>query len=262
MGYLHGCGVEKLICLGDLVSYAAEPRECIDLLANHPLYSPEASVAGNHEWGLLGLDPEFQFSRDAWETIVWSRSVIHPGDTYWQFLAGLPGTGPQNVTWDGWPLAFVHGSTDNPRWGSLDNTGAADLATRSLNFRVYLAGHTHIPIALQRISEDDPRSKAAVRKWEKLELYFLPSTSDASGIETRTLDLKAQSVIINPGSVGQPRDGDSRAACGLLDTSNSQVSFLRLPYDKGPTLEAFKRFNNMLAPEQIKRLARRLMDGR
>jgi predicted phosphodiesterase len=191
-------GVDEVWCLGDIVGYGPEPAECIKLLRKyHPV-----CVAGNHDLGAVGkLELSF-FNPAAAEACSWTAEKLNPGDL--RYLEDLPKTVKKG------DFLLVHGSPSSPL---LEYVVSNSIAERNFSFfdtRYCLVGHTHAPLAFKQ--ED---SKVG-------------SISLSSGIG---LVMGKQRMIINPGAVGQPRDGDPRASYAIYDSEGSIFRVYRIPYN-------------------------------
>ena len=219
----HATGYDKIWCLGDMVGYGPDPRECIERLRplNH------VCVAGNHDWAVLGkLDLE-DFNPDARYACMWSREQLRPEDlTYLEAL-------PQSVVEDGFTL--VHGSPRQPIWEYILYPSIARPNFTYFGTQCCLVGHTHTPIIFR------------LRQSETIE------TCDALPVPYNGSMLIAEDrLIINPGSVGQPRDGDARASYLILDTEQRLLEFHRIPYPIEETQARMKE--RQFPPRLIARL--------
>ena len=223
-------GVDSIYCLGDIVGYGPNPRECIDRVMGFDL-----SILGNHDQGAL-YDPE-GFSSGAERAIFWTREQLEMpnGDPErtakrWQFLSELPRTHREG------PFTFVHGSVRNPlsEYVFPEDVHNARKLERlfALIDRYAFQGHTHVP----GIFTEDGRF---LTPGEVAGHYPLPSGK----------------MMVNVGSVGQPRDGDSRA-CYVLLTDNA-LEFRRVPYPVEKTAEKIYG-----VPELDPFLGDRLREGR
>ncbi len=194
---------EQILCLGDIIGYGPEPQACIDAVQKF-----DATILGNHDLAAL-FDPE-GFSNTAEQAILWTRRQIESGDTEenclrrLEFLAHLPRTRREGS------LLFVHGSVRNP---INEYVFPEDVHNRrkmeklfSLIQRVCFQGHTHVPGVFTA------------------EMKFL--RPDDIGFRFRLGDEK---VMVNVGSVGQPRDGDWRSCYVILE--EPWVTFRRVEYD-------------------------------
>jgi diadenosine tetraphosphatase ApaH/serine/threonine PP2A family protein phosphatase len=205
---------DACVCLGDLVGYNAEPAECIDLLRDAEV----AIVAGNHDLDVATGGRASGTAAVAAIAQEWSRGAL--GDRHRAFLAGLPRS---LVPADG--VKAIHGSflNDHHTSGYVTSTMLADnlfaLRDRWAS-RVGMCGHTHVPMVgwLAGDSLCEPRPTDEI-VW--------PAGADA--------------VLVNPGSVGQPRDGDCRASFAIVDLARRAVRFERVPYDLSATVRAIGR---------------------
>jgi predicted phosphodiesterase len=192
-------GLQKIIFLGDVVGYGANPKECIDLLRE----KSRNIVAGNHDWGVAGKTDTSNFNSAARMAIEWTISQLNP--EYKGFLAQLP------LKRDEEDFTYTHSTPINPQeWHYIFSEHEALRNINGLEQKLCFIGHSHIPVvfALNQFGE----------------LLF---TTDCTKI---IVDEKTR-FLINVGSVGQPRDSNPQAAYGILDTEK-QVFFLRrVSYD-------------------------------
>ena len=198
------CGAGDLLCLGDLVGYGTQPGECVRLIRERA----KVCLRGNHdEYCSCSADEVGDgFAPRAAEMIDWTRSQMSAEDRAW--LGRLPLT----AVVDGFQI--VHATLDQPqRWGYVFDKLAASSNFAHQKARVCFYGHTHVPVAFVRDS--------VVRG----------GTFNQFKVESD------RQYFINVGSVGQPRDGDARAAYVLYDTGASSVELRRVDYDRpsGPS---------------------------
>jgi len=189
----------ELWCLGDLVGYGAEPDACVALAAQHAA----VCLAGNHDLAVAGEIAFEEFSRGAGLAVQWTQEVIAP--EHRQFLAGLEPSGQEG------PIGLYHASPRDPVWEYVLSALLAELCLDTQPHRVCLIGHSHVALAFVR-HEGEPASGEPCRAgtW---------------------LDISSGEWLLNPGSVGQPRDGDPRASWLLLDLDGLTASFQRTDYD-------------------------------
>lgn len=221
--------IDEIYCLGDIVGYGPNPRECIDLV----MQNCAVCLLGNHDQGAL-FDPE-GFNAGAERAIFWTRQMLESGDAQgnerrWEFLGELP-----RVSREG-DFLFVHGSARNPLNEYIFPEDIYNQRKMESIFalvpRYCFQGHTHIPGVFT----------------EELN-FFSPEDVD---FQYRLGD---QKVLVNVGSVGQPRNGDNRASYVVLDPP--MVYFRRVGYDFDGT--ASKIYD---IPDLDNFLADRLRDGR
>jgi predicted phosphodiesterase len=190
---------EEMWCLGDLVGYGAEPDACVELARRHAAIC----LAGNHDLGVRGDLPLEQFSRGAALAARWTRETISSETR--EFLEKLE---PVEL---GEQVGLYHASPRDPVWEYVLSALQADLCLDAQTNRVCLIGHSHVALSFSR------------------------SPGEAATGETRAddeqLDLQAGDWLINPGSVGQPRDGDPRAAWLELDLDRWSAVYRRTEYD-------------------------------
>ncbi len=189
--------VDKILCAGDIIGYAAEPLQCIDLIRELNC----TVVAGNHDYAAVGKFPAGYFHADARNAINWTAQQLSA--EYKDFLKNLPLV----VEQDG--ITLVHASLNHPEFFDYITSGSeAQLSFDILKTQICFYGHSHVPLAI-----------------------FLENGSmraDKGGV----FDLHdADKTLINVGSVGQPRDWDIRAAYALYDTEKKVVQIRRVKYN-------------------------------
>ena len=189
--------VDAIWHLGDVVGYGPEPDGVVDRLASRGA----VGVRGNHDLAACGGDEIEWFNADARKAMEWTRKVAAPATIAW--LGAQPERREEGA------FTLVHGSPLDPTWEYVTTIEAARdnlLATTTTHA---LHGHTHLPMAYSLTGNRASRVAA----------------SGPPGVP-----LEAR-MLINPGSVGQPRDGDPRASYLLMDLSANQLTWHRVPYD-------------------------------
>jgi predicted phosphodiesterase len=189
---------DELWCLGDLVGYGPRPNECCATIAERA----DVCLAGNHDLAVRGTIDLEEFGGEAAVAARWTRDVLEPDAQ--AFLDRLEPEG------SGHGVALYHGSARDPVWEYvLSDEGA--LATLELtDSPLVLVGHSHVALQVVQSSDD------------------LAGGLAPAGTE---LELEGVRALLNPGSVGQPRDGDPQAAYLLLDLDARRASFRRVEYD-------------------------------
>lgn len=192
---------DALWFLGDAVGYGPNPNEVVEQLEH---LAPEQWLAGNHDWAAMGKMDTAEFNPDARAAAEWTGRQLSPA--VWQRLEQAT----PRVDLPEQSLTLVHGSPRQPIWEYI-----LDAATATDNFEHFatpqcLFGHTHVPVVYE-LNVD-----GALRLPYSLDGPLAPS-------EARRL--------VNPGSVGQPRDGDPRASYLLLDLESGTLLFRRVAYD-------------------------------
>lgn len=199
---------QEMWCLGDLVGYGADPDACVDLAKRHA----SVCLAGNHDLGVGGTIPLEDFSRGAALAAQWTQETITPETL--QFLRELE---PQDLDE---AVGLYHASPRDPVWEYVLSTLQAELCLDVQNQRVCLIGHSHVALSFCR-----PPG--------------FPATGQTRVIDEE-LDLSEGEWLVNPGSVGQPRDGDPRAAWLELDLDAWTAAYRRTEYDIGGAAAAIR----------------------
>jgi diadenosine tetraphosphatase ApaH/serine/threonine PP2A family protein phosphatase len=212
---------DELWCLGDLVGYGPEPNECCRAVAGRA----EVCLAGNHDLVVLGSLSIHDFAGDAAAAARWTQTVL--ADDSREFLAGLP----SSMRRDG--VDLFHGSARDPVWEYVLSDEAAWWTLQATDQPLVLVGHSHVPLA---IALDGDELNGGVAP------------------DGTILDLESGRYLLNPGSVGQPRDGDPRAAYLLVELGR-RASFHRVEY---PVEETQAEMRERGLPEA---LAERLAAG-
>jgi diadenosine tetraphosphatase ApaH/serine/threonine PP2A family protein phosphatase len=190
--------VDGIWHLGDVVGYGPEPDAVVERLRD----AGAVGVRGNHDAAACGGTEIDWFNPEARRAMEWTRGRIGSATRDW--LEALP----ERRTLEGCEL--VHGSPREPIWEYVTSVPVARANLAVLTEPIGLHGHTHIPVAFV---EDDGRVDVA-----------------APGRESR-LELRGRRALINPGSVGQPRDGDPDASFMILEPEAGIVTWHRVPYD-------------------------------
>ncbi|HUF48721.1 MAG TPA: metallophosphoesterase family protein [Vicinamibacterales bacterium] len=194
-------GYDEVLVLGDLVGYGGDPAAA---MARTLDLAPAAIIRGNHDKVAAGIESAESFNDVARASVDWTRTVL-PAAALAQ-LAALP-AGPARV---GDQIEICHGAPFDEDYYIFD-TNDASRAIDAARARVCLYGHTHIPAVF---TLDDDRM------------------TSAPGLADDELRLPREGpALVNVGSVGQPRDGDPRAAYGVIDTDHRTIRLRRIAYD-------------------------------
>jgi predicted phosphodiesterase len=227
--------VSEIYCLGDIIGYGPNPRECIDMVRQCKVV-----LLGNHDQGAM-FDPD-GFNPPAERAIFWTRAQLEsPAENpqvkeeRWEFLAERPRVYKENS------FLYVHGSARNPL---NEYVFPEDIYNQRKMDRIFalverycFQGHTHVPGVFTENLPDD--------------LYQFHSPEDLEYV----YKLDARKALVNVGSVGQPRDGDWRACYVLLD--DESVYYRRVEYDIEATIQKIHA-----VPDLDNFLGDRLRDGR
>ena len=187
----------EIWCLGDLVGYGARPNECCELIQGRA----DVCLGGNHDLAVRGTIDLREFSGDAAVAATWTRGVLSPSAL--AYIETLEPKGERQG------VELFHGSPRDPVWEYVLSDEAALAALVLSDAALTLVGHSHV--ALQ-VSLDDA-----------FEGGLAPAGTE--------LEIGNGRWLLNPGSVGQPRDGDPRAAYLVLDLDAKRAAFRRVDYD-------------------------------
>jgi predicted phosphodiesterase len=230
-------GLEDLWCLGDVVGYGAQPDECASLVAERC----DPCLVGNHDLAVLGELDDSSFSPAAAAAVRWTRETATPETM--EFLRGLEPADESRA------VALYHASPRDPVWEYVLWPDQAAECIEVQAARVSLVGHSHV--ALFFVMPGDGHQ--SLPSGPNVELPHTAKGAQA-GPGTR-LDLSEGRWLINPGSVGQPRDGDPRAAWLELDLDAWSATYHRVEYEIDRAADA------IAANDLPEHLARRLYVG-
>jgi predicted phosphodiesterase len=215
--------VDEIWSLGDVVGYGADPVRCMQIVDERAA----VSLAGNHDLVVAGVIDIDMFAYDARDAAEWSRTVLS-AEQIQALGTRMPGGQRDGVQ-------FFHGSVRDPVWEYVVDARTAELCLERQRRPLCLIGHSHVQLL-----------------WG-YENGALVGGTVAAGA---TLAYGEGPFIVNPGSVGQPRDGDPRAGYVILDTDAGTATWLRADYDIRAAQSAIRDAGLPL------RLAARLAEGR
>lgn len=204
---------DEIWCLGDVVGYGPKPNECINRLRGFKF----VCLAGNHDLAVAGKAPLWDFSKDAQSAIFWTRHALSISNLNW--LETLPDK-PLDM---GYGVTLVHGSPRDPVWEYIADCETARDNLSFVQTHACFNGHTHYPIIFRK-------------PWDGIRVVeeTLPVN--------HPLRLQPHDrFFINPGSVGQPRDEDPRAAYAIVDLERMTLTHHRVLYDVSATQNAMKQ---------------------
>lgn len=203
-----GGSLDALWCLGDTVGYGPHPNECIDLLCRYD----HRAVGGNHDLAACGRMGSEEFNEAAAAAARWTDGQLTDGSrSYLQELEMIVTEGD---------FTLVHGSLRWPEWEYLLSGEQAQAHFELQSTPNGLVGHSHLPFVCRE---------------EQVPPTLVPYT------DGEAVDLGVVRLILNPGSVGQPRDSDPRAGYALYDSDAATVSFHRVEYDIAATQQAMEK---------------------
>ena len=235
MKRIEEMNIDQIVCLGDVVGYGASPLECINIIKERT----KSWIRGNHEAGLLFIAQDF--NKKAREALEWTKSTIRKlprkeRAEVWKLIDGTP----EKETINDGEILLVHGSPIDPvREYILPRNASDPVRTRQWfeamgEHKLCFVGHSHVPLMV----------------FENRGVLLIQG-------EERNIKIGEEKVIVNVGSVGQPRDTDPRACFVVLDTEKKEINYIRVEYDVHAAAE--KIFN---IPELDDSLGERLILGR
>jgi predicted phosphodiesterase len=194
----HHSKIDDIWCLGDIVGYGPDPSECIRFMRENC----RVCVAGNHDLAAVNTIDISDFNPDAANAILWTRHQLNSEDS--SYLANLPLSIKKKE------FTIVHGSPRDPLREYLSSTNAALENLLTYKTKYCLVGHTHEPIMF--FIRDN---EIQVKELKNGDTIFLDKTR----------------LILNPGAIGQSRDGDPRASYGIIDCTRHIFTQRRVAYD-------------------------------
>ncbi|HNR95662.1 MAG: phosphodiesterase [Chloroflexi bacterium ADurb.Bin180] len=215
---------DQIWCLGDIIGYGPQPNECIARLRQFA----HSCVAGNHDWAAINKLDISAFNPEARKACLWTREQLTP--EHWEYIERLP----EKLVEGNFTL--VHGSPRYPIWEYMTHPSVAAANLACYDTAYCLFGHTHIPVVY--VDNGSPR---------ETETLTMPIG--------QAVLLPDQRWLINPGGVGQPRDGDPRAAYLIYDQETNMLQQRRVEYP----IEETQRL--MAVRHLPDRLAARLLFG-
>lgn len=215
--------IGAFLSVGDVVGYGADPKECIALLRS---LEPEILIAGNHEWGVIGLKELEYFNELAQRAVLWTRNVLNKNDI--EYLKSF------SLVYEDGNITLVHGALNMPEeFYYIFDTDDADVTISKMRNPLCFVGHSHVPG------------------------IFVSNHNKVESLEAGKIHIDCErKYVINVGSVGQPRDGDPRASYAVYDNEEAALEIKRVEYD----VETAQ--NKILQAGLPPRLARRLSEGR
>lgn len=190
---------DAIWCLGDVVGYGADPDACVALVRERA----DICLAGNHDLAVTGALSVADFSDAARRAAEWTQKTISPETR--AFLESLSPSNEDQV------VSLYHASPRDPVWEYVLSPLQAELGFDVQPERISVVGHTHVALEFHRLEGE--------------------STTGETRHEGDQLELGEGHWLLNPGSVGQPRDGNPRAAWMLLDSESWTTSYRRVEYD-------------------------------
>jgi predicted phosphodiesterase len=215
--------IESYLSVGDVVGYGADPKECIRLLRS---LNPQVLIAGNHEWGILGLKELDYFNELAQKVISWTKAILDKDEL--DYLKSF------SLVYNDERMSLVHGTLNDPEeFYYIFDPDDADATMNKMSGSICFVGHSHVPG------------------------IFASNHTKIESFDSRKIRVDYErKYIINVGSIGQPRDGDPRASYAIYDDEEALLEIKRVEYDVKKTQA------KILKAGLPARLADRLSEGR
>ncbi|MEN8244085.1 MAG: metallophosphoesterase family protein [Thermodesulfobacteriota bacterium] len=195
-------GIDRYMCLGDIVGYGANPNECIELICSLPKIN---IVLGNHDAAAVWITSPYAMRKEATEAVLWTMEQLT--DSHAGFLKSLK---PTIQIHD---MIFSHANAYNPlAWRYVVDRKYALRSFSGTREKLQFIGHSHVPLVITR------------QNLFKL-VFMTPQDSNSVPV------VKSRRQIINCGSIGQPRDGNPKACYAIYDTRLNKIEFHRFAYD-------------------------------
>lgn len=201
--------VDQVWCLGDVIGYGPDPNECVARVRE----VASVCLVGNHDWAALDKLDISDFNPEARQAVLWTREQLTTDSI--TYLNGLEGR-LDAVHAD---FTIAHASPRHPIWEYLLYPSTAAENFPFFNTRFCLVGHTHKPVIFrQEIGQEE-----------------VMALQPAINISLPLAQAEGVRFILNPGSVGQPRDNDPRASYAIYDDDKGSLTYFRVPYDVAET---------------------------
>jgi len=193
LDYIDNHKIESIYCLGDIVGYGPNPNECIELIRKRC----QVVLMGNHDYAAVGLANIEYFNEYAKMSTYWTIERLREENR--SYLSNLPFSHQTNDSF------FVHASPSNPSfWYYVLSVQDAQMEMQSFDQRICFIGHSHVPVVFTQEN-----------LYREVSFTFEPN----------------EKYIVNVGSIGQPRDGNSNLCFAVMDEQKNSVEFVRLTYD-------------------------------
>lgn len=193
---------DEVWCLGDIVGYGPDPNQCVEVVRGLPKLT---CLRGNHDSAVAGLTENTKFNPTAQEALQWTENELNAGQL--AFLRELPSHLEKDE------VTLAHGSPREPIWEYIMDTYTATVNFDHFSTPYCMVGHSHIPFIYAHEAGEERAVRQVVRPGE---IVPLPGKA-----------------LLNPGSVGQPRDNDPRASYALFDRQERTWVNRRVEYDVG-----------------------------
>jgi predicted phosphodiesterase len=223
-------GVDRFWCLGDTVDYGPQPHQCLEKVRQ----LKALNIIGNHDAAVCGkVDFRKVFAGDFVQVTTWTESHLPDEDK--EYLSRLP----VRIEVEGFTL--VHGSPREPFWEYMLDQQRANENVPFMNTHYCLVGHTHVNACFEVKEQDIPQEMIPFSR-EMDKKYFKDGkfNFEFKAADNNLIELSQERLIINPGSVGQQRSKDPRAAYAIHNTENATIELRRVEYDKVATLNKMK----------------------
>lgn len=218
LAWLDARKVDDLVCLGDVVGYGGDPERCVEIVRERC----SVTVRGNHDHAVFDAALRTDFNDHARQAVERHADILGEAEIGW--LRSLP----EVASKEGLTLGHA-GFADPGAYPYVTDTITATPELAAMPGRIGFIGHTHVP-AIFRALEDGETEHVVPASWV-----------EAAPVESAEVSVRLESAyrfLVNPGSVGQPRDRDPRAACAAFETDDEVLVLARITYDIGAAQRA------------------------
>jgi len=230
--------VERIWCLGDVVNYYAHPHECLARLRDDPRTDIGCWLLGNHDAAVVGVVEAAQINQYGQATLAYTRAQLSSEER--AFLHGRPLV--REIRVGGIDISLAHGSPADPLWHYVRTPVDAAQAAQDTTCQLIVVGHTHLAQAF--VGQDG--------EWQPVDLHLMHGV----------LPIGPERLVVNVGSVGQPRDGNRRAAYLLIDPAQATIVFRRCRYPVTVERRAvWHQMKSSAPPALLRDLVERLSTG-
>jgi diadenosine tetraphosphatase ApaH/serine/threonine PP2A family protein phosphatase len=211
--------VDQYWSLGDILDYGPEPQKCLERMRQ----TATLGIVGNHEYAVAGKMDLSGFQSAVTPVTRWTKEQLDADDIH--YVAGLP------LTISNGDFTLAHGSPRDPIWEYILSEEEARRNLSYFQTRYCLVGHTHVPLCFEMPDDGLEGQNRDNQEFHPVSHSLWDQLIYENRCRESVVQLTDERFIINPGSVGQPRDNDPRAAYAIYDSAGNTLEFRRVEYD-------------------------------